>query len=712
MTSRGPLGRLLSEGLIVLFAYSAIAVVVTWPLTPYLETTVIGDPASDMGGTVSWLWTLTQEGGYHIFGASRHTLTGAPLGWEQGNAVNLQWLLPYFPAYLMALLWGEVVAYNVTILTGLVLSSLAMYTLARRLGCTPLVAGWSGLVFMLFPWHVWRVNVGHASLLHLEVFPLLFLALHAWVRSPVSGRAMLVGAAAAGAWLVSGYWGAMAVIGAVAFAMVATVLRTRSIGLRQAGSQLGFVVLSTLLGTTVVGLISLPGRSAGGITMPRTPGDLSVLGARPAEFLVPAAENPFLASATSSVRPGLHGSNPVETTLFMGWLTIALALLWLGYTLRRRRILSGTTVATSGGLLASVLAGLAFATPSPIGIGEHLFSWTPSWFLLQVVPEIRIPSRFLALISAALIPLAALGLQLTCNWVRSWITGSSRARIAALATAATALVLSVVELFPNVWDQTQADQLPMIYEAVERTPSGVLSEYPMDEGSDYKFWQRLHGRPLLNGARIGTDADDLARGVVDPASPGTAEVLSLLGVTGITTRADALDYTDRVPDVPNADWGAGYQLVERFADGSSVWRVVARAAPAVAVLPASDFAAPGRPQDGFIGYAMLRSTGKIRLRSKRSGPIHLSFETKAPENPDGRLRIRGAVGEVSVPLAGRRHVSLAVSVPRGQSRLKVTVEPPLGLDQPPDVELSAPRASRTRQRPTLRAEPVSGDPGF
>ena len=66
---------------------------------------------------------------------------------------------------------GEVVAYNLTILSGLVLSALGMYALARRLGCTPLVAGWAGLVFMLFPWHIWRVNVGHASLVHLEALP-------------------------------------------------------------------------------------------------------------------------------------------------------------------------------------------------------------------------------------------------------------------------------------------------------------------------------------------------------------------------------------------------------------------------------------------------------------------------------------------------------------------------------------------------------------
>ena len=192
-----------------------------------------------------------------------------------------------------------------------------------------------------------------------------------------------------------------------------------------------------------------------------------------------------------------------------------------------------------------------------------------------------------------------------------------------------------MELFPNVWEQTEADRLPAIYEVVERTPSGVLAEYPMDEGSDYKFWQRLHGRPLLNGARIGTAADDLARGVVDPASPGTAELLSLLGVTAIATRADALDYTDDVPDVPNKDWGRGYELVERMSDGSSVWRVVARPASAVAILRSRGFGAPTRPDEGFIGYPLRSTFGEIELRSKESHVARLTFDVNML---DGRRR--------------------------------------------------------------------------
>jgi hypothetical protein len=706
------LRRVLVEGSAASLAYAIVAILVTWPLATKLGSSVIGGPASDVGGTVAWLWSLPQEGGYHVFGATEHTLTGAPLPWEQGNAANLQWLPTYYPAYLTSLVAGEVVAYNLTILSGLMLSALGMYALTRRLGCSPLVAAWSGLVFMFFPWHIWRVNAGHASLVHLEAFPLLFIALHAWTERPTLRRAAIVGLATTAAWLFSGYWGAMAVIGAVAFALAVGAVRARRDGIRRTGTHVVILTAAVLLGSLTVGLLSLPGRTEAGITVPRVLDELAAFSARPAEFVAPPLDTPVIGRIAGPLQPAEHGSNASETTLFMGWLPIALVVLWLVIVLSRRRLLSRSLVATTAGLFAVLLAGLAFAAPSPIVIRARAFVWTPSWVLFHVLPEIRVPSRFVALVAAALYPLAALGLQFVCDRVRDGPETVRRGNRLALVAAVVALLVSTVELFPNFTDATRADRPPAVYGAVERTPRGVLAEYPIDEGSDYKFWQRLHGRRILNGAGVLTSSHDLARGLVNPAMPGTAEALALLGVTAIVTHPDALDYTDNVPDVPNAEWGDGYELVERFPDGSSVWRVVARPAPAVAMLPGHDFADPGWPREGFIGYPMWRSDGKIELLARTPGKIRLSLETDAPKEMPRTLQIAGATGKVMVPLAGRGRISLDVFVPRGRSRLILMVDPPSPPGEVPSVELSAPRASRTEGRPALRAELVSPDPEF
>ena len=51
-------------------------------------------------------------------GSTHHTLTGAPLGWNDTNALNLQVFLPYYPTYLIAHVVGDTAAYNLTLLAG------------------------------------------------------------------------------------------------------------------------------------------------------------------------------------------------------------------------------------------------------------------------------------------------------------------------------------------------------------------------------------------------------------------------------------------------------------------------------------------------------------------------------------------------------------------------------------------------------------------
>ena len=118
---------------------------------------------------VWWLWRVLHEGGYHLLGTAHHALTGAPFGWSEANGLNLQWLLPYYPTYLVAKIVGEVAAYNLALLTGYVLSGAAMYALTRYLGCGRLVSAWAGMVYIVFPWHLARTP--HPSLVHLELLP-------------------------------------------------------------------------------------------------------------------------------------------------------------------------------------------------------------------------------------------------------------------------------------------------------------------------------------------------------------------------------------------------------------------------------------------------------------------------------------------------------------------------------------------------------------
>jgi O-antigen/teichoic acid export membrane protein len=683
--------RVVVEGSLVLLAATALVLLVFLPLTTAIGSTVVGR-GSDAAGGVWFFWRLQQEGGYHLFGTTHHTLTGAPFGWNEGNGINVQWLLPYYPGYLLSTLFGAVVAWNLVLLAGYVLSGASMYLLTRYLGCTRLVAAWAGMVFVVFPWHLERTP--HASLTHLEVLPLLLLTLVAASRRPSRGRFALVGVATVACWLTSGYFGAMALVAAVGFGLGAFLLWER---------RRGAVVLLGSAGAAVVGsafvaffsAIAGVGRDAG---LNRVAGDLSVYGVRVYELVVPAARNVVVGDQLHSFWASrMHGSNPTETNDYLGLLTIALALTWLAIAWRRRTRPGGLRPATVG-LLGVAVVALVLSFPSPVRILGHDV-WMPSRIVWEVVPAVRVPSRWIALVMAALVPLAALGLQ--ALWRR---IGRLELRYGLVAAAAA---FSFLELYvPAAEPRIRTKPVPAEYAALAKAPPGVLAEYPLEESTDYLFWQRVHHRPLFNGAPGDSIAEQLRLRLVDPAAPGTAEQLAALGVTAIVTHRNAFHFAEGAPEVPNASWGPGYQLLARAPDGSSSWRVVARPAPAVAIF--TGVGDPQRPQGTFVGYAFSSPSGVayVQLRTTKAGLVRLSFEAQPPAGQTRVLRIADAAGERQVKLSARTTVSLLVELPRGVSELTLKTDPPATSDADA-ITLAAPRTEAASGTAELHAVAVS-----
>ena len=223
---------MLLEAAAVVAGTVALTVYVTWPVALNLNDEIFG-LGGDSTGTIWWLWWMADDHGFHILGVTHHTETGWPFGWDQGNGVNIQWALLFFPAYLVTEVVGEVVAYNVVVLSGLVLSGVAMYILVRKMGAAPLVAGWAALVYIVFPWHLEKAG-GHAAFTHLEVFPLLVLALLAWQRQPSRRLVLYLALITAVAWTTSGYFGIIEFVGLGVILAVAAIGHSRRFGFRLA----------------------------------------------------------------------------------------------------------------------------------------------------------------------------------------------------------------------------------------------------------------------------------------------------------------------------------------------------------------------------------------------------------------------------------------------------------------------------------------------
>jgi O-antigen/teichoic acid export membrane protein len=668
------------ETVLVLLGCTVFVCVLMWPVVLHLGSTIIGSPGSDSTGSVSFFWTLTHESGFHLLGNTHHTLSGAPFGWDEGNGLNIQWSLPYYPAYLATRLFGPVVAYNLVTLAGYILSGAAMYLLARYLRCSRLVAVWAAMVFIIFPWHFARAE--HASLTHIDVLTLLVLALVAAVRSPTWIRFGFVGFATLACWLTSGYFGGMAVITVVAFSVGAALLVRGRRGLLLAGGAIGATVLAS--GLVAIGSYASGANAGAGIH--REASALSAYGLRPLELVVPAANHLFFGLNDFWLRH-LHGSNTTEISNYLGLLTIALAIFGI-VALGERTELRPAAI----GLVTVFVVGFLFALPSPVA-GFSM----PSKLLWNVLPAFRVPSRWDPLLMTALLPLAALGLE-------------RLRRIAGIAVVAVALVLSFVELATHRPPHFRTVPVPPEYTALARnTPDGIVVEYPLGYSDLYRLWQRVHGRPLVNGAPEGSLADQAHLMVLDPKEPGTASALSLLGVTAIVVHPGGPADVPLQPREPApAD---GYRLVGRFPDTSSVWAVAAPPAPAFAMF-AGGFAAPRRLDNGTIGYPLIASGGVavLQLRARAAGVVRLLFDVTAPSGAR-TLRIDEDTGEHTLGFERSLHFDVNVQVPAGVSQLVLKTDPE-PTSEADAIVLSQPSAAEANGPAMLRAVTVSSDPGF
>ena len=283
-----PIRRIALETIGVLVFYAVVAAAVTWPIAGSLDTRVLGVVDSD-SSVLIWWFELLQHYGYHFTGTTHFTEVGVPFGSDQANGLNIQWAWSFYPGFLMTKVVGPVAAYNLTLLTGLTFSGAAAYALARRLGVGVLIAGWAGLVYLLFPWHVERAVVGHAQLIHIEGLPLVALSLLLLAERRTRWRLAFLAGSVLLCWLSMGYFGVMAdVIVAVAALAWALQEDDRRRALRGAA---GLIAIAIAVSSTVY-VASLAGDGDGGVGARRTPAELTQFGLRPLELVVPAGANP------------------------------------------------------------------------------------------------------------------------------------------------------------------------------------------------------------------------------------------------------------------------------------------------------------------------------------------------------------------------------------------------------------------------------------
>ena len=548
-----------SPGLIVLVVASVYALVVTYPVVFQFGTSIYGYPG-DATGTVAiyqW-WSYALHHGLNIFD---NTVWGAPFGagWE---SVPFSVLPVMLMAPLSALVGGAA-AYNIEILTSFPLTAWTTYLVARRLGCSPVAAAFSGLAFAFVPYHLEKAQ-GHAGQTHMEFFSGMLLFLLRW-RQGGSRWNLVAAGALAGLTLWDDYYFAFIAAFLVATFFVVSVLYKRELGRHAlALVVVGLVTLVFVPATILVAERPSSGSLTGAVSAQsaefhQSAVQIEIYSSRPWEFVLPYHDNPLVPSAIVRYEVAhLHGSNFTENELFIGYVVMLLATVAVLVLRARFEVVL---------LLAVGVVGAAVSLPP--GLHFHGITVpTPSLYLNPIFPIFRVYARFgiLVILGAAL--LAGLGF----TWMQAKM-GPRRAALLALPFLLTAIEFNNLPP-PHV---TQLYPAPAEYQWLATQPQGILVEYPLQAGTiqaeeiqtrQYTLYQGVHGHPIFNGGSTASRSTLYAPYLEPYYLPGAAQLMKQLGIAYVFVhRSDYVRDGFQLPqDVP------GLTYVQTL-DGVDIYRV-------------------------------------------------------------------------------------------------------------------------------------------
>lgn len=661
--------------------YTALAVWMTWPLAlrPGRDLLgVTGDPEFQV-----WLiWQRARDG--IDLGLPVLREIAAPYGFEFTGGIVVQYLTLDFPAWVIARTGlSEVTAYNAIVFTALPLAGAAAYLVARRFGTGFGPALWAGLVFMIFPWHV-RIVAGHYFASHIEWFPLLVLAGLRWWERPTLLRAVVVAAVVAALAYQTSYFLLFAAIPLGVIVVAAVLGGAERVPVRSAAVLVAVCVVP-LVPQAVIGVAQLDEIRA---TEVRSVADLDTFGARPSElFTLPPINNPVGDRVAPVAERDFHRSGPYENQLYLGVVTLLLALVGVvavgfgvgagrDWTRRQRRLAR----------IAPVIFGLAFllSLPSPLEIGPTTITWTPARVVYEVLPFLRTYSRVVVVMMTALVLAGALGLEA----IRRRL-GSGRP-VLGVVVVVVAIGLSGLELgTTNRSEVRDVSVVPPQYAYLQGIDQAdVVADYPWDGESSMNvyraaFWQRAHGHPITSGLLFGRALVDLRTPTRDLRDPEAARVLAFAGVRWVVLDRNRYDPGQQMAAPPFGPV-AGLTRVAAYPDGAEVYRV---SAP-----PAAGFAAPATGDPGWSGLTpsgldgtaaefgsthQLSASGGLDVVVDRPGRYELTVGAVSLGQPvrvslwsgERPLADLGTAGPT--PVVGRATVDL----PEGVSRLTLRTAP-------------------------------------
>ena len=443
----------------------AMGAVLLWPqLTHMMSVADYGDPFFSMW-RVGWIYQQLNGDPRPLFDANIFHPT--PLTLTFSDSILLIGLTG---APLLAAGLHPVVVYNILLLSGFLLSGIAVYFLAVRLTGSALAAFVAGVLYAFHPFRF--EHYSHLELVSTQWIPLALLAL---LRFTESFR--LRWALAAAICMVAQLYTCMYVgvfFPMYAAAVVGTLLMVRARPpVRQLAKPLAIAGMAALAAAAP---LARPFMAAQGLKGDRTEHSVHFYSAELSDYFRPHDRSALY-----------HGRLPSwegrpERALFPG----ATAL-----------ILAGAGLAPPvGPIRLALTAGLLFGVDMSRGMKG--FTYPTLYDVFPPLRGIRVPARFSIIVGLSLVALAAYGARRLMQRLRS-----PRAR--ALAWGAL-IAFTFVDLRPTLRLEPVWPEPPRIYQHIKDLPDVVLAEFPPDPPAPlvtnevvYQYFANWHWKQTVNG---------------------------------------------------------------------------------------------------------------------------------------------------------------------------------------------------------------------
>lgn len=264
--------------------------------------------------------------------------------------------------------------------------------------------------------------------------------------------------------------------------------------------------------------------------------DANQYSARIKDYILPAAENPFVPKAIKEVKQNSYHGTDRTFTLYLGWVVIVGFIISFVLFVRRMYKKRTKEMAIAGALLVVAVGAFIFSLPPVIQVFSFEL-YTPTWIVATLTPTWRVFARFFFIVQPAIILFIAYILR-----AHSEALNAKKAHILTIILASGLVFTVFIDYLPrnpfdtrNFWNYME--KLPSAYREL-KTIGGTLAEYPIREqpyfrGSMYVAGQYIHNLPTLNSYSPTSPTILERTSLMDLNNPQTIPALQYLGINSL-----------------------------------------------------------------------------------------------------------------------------------------------------------------------------------